>query len=167
MSKSRFLQALQDVGADESKWRFYRNRIAFESRCLAGHLFSIDVYDCGIVELDPHQDIGNDGDGDDAYLCLREADDNLVEAVRFAENLRRALAGEPPLPTPMAGHALSERQPPRPGHYLIKERPEYPWAYAWVSEHIDGTMLACLPAHGEVKYTHWAGPILEPEEVPA
>lgn len=154
MSELLFMQALREVGADESKW----GCVSSTSYIWTKRIVDMEAY----AFIDGRVGLENDDGG---YVEIRKADNNLVEAVRFAENLRRLLSGDPPLPTPMAGHALSERQPPRPGHYLIKERPEYPWAYAWVSEHIDGTMLACVPAHGEVKYTHWAGPIPEPEEV--
>lgn len=104
MSELLFLQALHYVGADESKWQFniHRTYMTLTLQCLEGHRFDIDVDDSGAVELVLHRDFCTHGDEDDAYLHLRAADGNLVEAVRLAENLRRLLSGEPPLETPHA-----------------------------------------------------------------
>lgn len=86
MSELLFLQALRDVGADESKWRDSRYAVYYVAASVSDDI-EVNAFVDGAVAIE------TDTDG----IQVRESDGNPVEAVRFAESLRRVLSGEPPL----------------------------------------------------------------------
>ncbi len=96
MSEMLFLQALRDVGAGESKWPL---STPYALGCKFGNGIKLIVFNDGHVCFE---------DLVAWRYALRKPDGNLTEAVRYAENLRRALAGEPSLEVERLQKALEQ-----------------------------------------------------------
>lgn len=89
--KDRFKEALREVVADENKRLYWMSIHKGDASCVATRVSPVLV-----VYAFANGAVGLKASMYETFQ-VRHADGNLIEAVRFAENLRRLLSGEPPL----------------------------------------------------------------------